>query len=865
MSNYRILSAALAVTAVVSAGAAPSRMRPVTTVAPDGTATEIVAMGDEHHHWYEYHASGEKVAWLPEVTKEKVTPAMRARHAAVQSDAARITPFPTIGEHPFLVVIVEFANKDFTFGDPAEEFDALLNAEGYSRYNGKGSAGDYYRDNSAGAFRPLFEVAGPVKLSRPYAYYGGGSDDSAAGLMVIEACQALDSTVDFSRYDIDGDGRVDNIYFFYAGKGEADGGDVNTIWPHSWNLSDQGRSLTLDGVAIDAYACSPELDGAGKPNGIGTFCHEFAHVLGLPDLYASSYTSALHPATWSLMASGNYNDDGRTPPGLSSYERYELGWLAPRELSYPLTVTLDPIGASNDACRISTERANEYFLFENRQQSGWDSSLPGHGMLVWHIDYNPNIWDRNVVNNTPSHQYVDIVEANNATSHSQDAGFPFPGTQRVTSFTSTTRPALVSWSGQAIDLPLTGITETSGVIRFNVAGGKTPVGEITGLSVAQTDMDSCCLEWTAAEAATGYEVTVEEGGMTIASLTTAETTAGISGLWPGHTYMATVRGFDRYEKGKGATVEVVMPEPTFEYLSVEIADPTAVTRDGFTLAWTPMDEADDYEINLTGFVMTEVDGVTCGFDNRELPDGWSTTSTAWTSVAGYYGEAAPALRFASADAMLTTGVNDNDITGVSLMARGSSLTAGTALLIEGVTADGETVSLATLEVSGTMTRLTADRFAPGIRRLTVSFIRQGSSVVSIDDVVLRLADTAESPVAEWTARKTGNVNSIAISGLAENERYACTVTALSGDRRSQPSRRIMVVTDPTSGLTEITETPRAALTVDTMLSVGDVSVYTPDGRMIMSGVSSRDRLATLTAGLYILSNPAGSLLLRHIP
>lgn len=302
MSNYRILSAALAVTAVVSAGAAPSRMRPVTTVAPDGTATEIVAMGDEHHHWYEYRASGEKVAWLPEVTKEKVTPAMRARHAAVQSDAARITTFPTIGEHSFLVVIVEFANKDFTFGDPAEEFDALLNAEGYSRYNGKGSAGDYYRDNSAGAFRPLFEVAGPVKLSRPYAYYGGGSDDSAAGLMVIEACQALDSTVDFSRYDVDGDGRVDNIYFFYAGKGEADGGDVNTIWPHSWNLSDQGRSLTLDGVAIDAYACSPELDGAGKPNGIGTFCHEFAHVLGLPDLYASSYTSALHPATWSLMA-----------------------------------------------------------------------------------------------------------------------------------------------------------------------------------------------------------------------------------------------------------------------------------------------------------------------------------------------------------------------------------------------------------------------------------------------------------------------------------------------------------------------------------------------------------------------------------
>ena len=112
--------------------------------------------------------------------------------------------------------------------------------------------------------------------------------------MVVEACKAIDGQVDFRDYDLYGNGEVDSVYFIYAGKGEADGGDAGTIWPHSWNLSDQGRSLNLDGVDIQGYACSPELDGSGKLNGMGTPCHEFAHVLGLPDLYCTaSYVTCL--------------------------------------------------------------------------------------------------------------------------------------------------------------------------------------------------------------------------------------------------------------------------------------------------------------------------------------------------------------------------------------------------------------------------------------------------------------------------------------------------------------------------------------------------------------------------------------------
>lgn len=514
MCLNKLLFATITAAVATCAWGAPSRMRPVTVTGPDGAPVTVVAVGDEHSHGYEY-TDGRQAEWLPRSQRVKLTPAMKSR-VATGDDPWSITQFPTKGDLPFLVVIVEFADKGFAFADPAEEFHALLNEPGYSRYDGKGSVADFYRDNSAGQFKPRFDVVGPVTLRRGYAYYGSGADDSAAGLMVIEACNLLDQEVDFSQYDLDGDGIVDNIYFYYAGKGEADGGDPATIWPHSWSLSDQGRTLALDGVSIDAYACSPELDGTDKPNGIGTFCHEFGHVLGLPDLYASSYSPALHPATWSLMASGNYNDDGRTPPGLSSYERYELGWIEPKELSYPLTVSLPPLGEANAACRIPTERRNEYFLLENRQLSGWDSSLPGHGMLVWHIDYNPNIWDRNVVNNNAAHQYVDIVEANNATSHSQDAGFPFPGSGRVTSLTSTTRPALVSWDGVPVEVPLTDIVESDGgVITFDVCGGKTPVGAVSSLTVADTGMEECTLRWLPDPVAEGYRVRVfnEDGSL----------------------------------------------------------------------------------------------------------------------------------------------------------------------------------------------------------------------------------------------------------------------------------------------------------------------------------------------------------------
>ena len=829
---------------------APSRMRPVAVTGPDGEPVTVVAVGDEHSHGYEY-TDGQSVEWLPRVERVKLTPAMKSR-AANDDSPLRITQFPTKGDLPFLVVIVEFADKGFAFADPVEEFDALLNEPGYARYNGKGSVADFYRDNSAGQFRPRFDVVGPVKLSRGYAYYGSGSDDSAAGLMVMEACNLLDPEVDFSRYDLDGDGKVDNIYFYYAGKGEADGGDPATIWPHSWNISDQGRELTLDGVSIDAYACSPELDGSSKPNGIGTFCHEFGHVLGLPDLYASSYSSALHPATWSLMASGNYNDDGRTPPGLSSYERYELGWITPKELSYPLTVALQPLGESNTAFRISTERRNEYFLLENRQQSGWDSSLPGHGMLVWHIDYNPNIWDRNVVNNNAAHQYVDIVEANNATSHSQDAGFPFPGSARVTSLTSTTRPALVSWEGVAVDVPLTDIAESAdGVITFDACGGKTPVGTVTSLTVTETGMEECSLQWVADPVAEGYRIRVySEDGKQKNEYETDDTRCTITRLWPGNRYVARVSGYDRYEEGEAASVEIVMPEPTFSYLPVIALEATDVTSDSFTANWQPLADALSYEVTVNRVNLTESGTITCGFDGKTLPEGWNTNATSWSSVAGYYGTSAPALRVSSEGEFMTTSRFDSEVISLCFLYRVSSFSAGSEITVTGKTRDAETVTVAAIPVISGGEMIEIDNITPGICRLMFSFNPAGKTAVTIDDVEITLGQRVESPLPDWNPRDVGDATCIKVDGLEKDREYRYRVVALSAATRSLPSRSIPVTTTPQSGIYTITETSLSPISTD-YLSTIDFSVsrlYTLDGRLVADPASA-------PAGLYLLITP----------
>lgn len=382
--------------------------------------------------------------------------------------------YPVFGEQKAVVLLVEFADNEFTTSDdPKAYFERMLNEEGFSENFASGSARDYFIANSMGKFQPQFDVFGPVKLENNMEYYGAhaaGANDRRPEKMIVEACQLLDDQVDFSVYDCDGDGVIDNVYVFYAGMGEASGGGNNTIWPHSAFLTDiSKKKYYLDELLLDRYACSNELEVSNETVGIGTFVHEFSHVLGLPDLYSTGYTGAFTPGSWSCIDNGNYNNNGHTPPYYSAFERYALGWLEPTVLDAPGEYSLDKIHMANEAFIIPTGREEEYFLFENRQQEGLDIYIPGHGMLVWHVDFNVEQWLKNTLNNDPDHQHVDIIEADNVLSDRTRSGDTFPGEAAITAFSPSTVPAFLSWDNTDLGFGLYDIAEDeNGLISFRL-------------------------------------------------------------------------------------------------------------------------------------------------------------------------------------------------------------------------------------------------------------------------------------------------------------------------------------------------------------------------------------------------------------
>lgn len=380
--------------------------------------------------------------------------------------------FPVLGEQKGLVVLVEYEDVDFTFGD-YDYFNRMLNEEGFSDFGSLGSCRDWFIENSNGQFRPQFDVYGPVKLPNKRNFYGGNDamgNDKNPEKMAIHALDILDDEVDFTQYDRDGDGKIDNVFIFYAGKGEHDSNVSNAVWPHSWDVTAADRDSTYiyDGVQLDHYACTCEYpSGYQRPDGIGTFVHEFSHVMGLPDLYVTTYTGGFTPGPFSVLDYGPYNNDRLTPPNYSSYEKCALGWIDMIPIEEG-TVELPNFSDSNVAYVLPTERRNEFYFFENRQQTGNDAYLPYHGMLVWRIDYAKIYWDMNTVNNTSSHQRVDLIEADNKKTEGTRDGDPYPGTSGNTELSFDSNPKLTSWKKKALAFDIKNIEETEdGLIKFD--------------------------------------------------------------------------------------------------------------------------------------------------------------------------------------------------------------------------------------------------------------------------------------------------------------------------------------------------------------------------------------------------------------
>lgn len=288
-------------------------------------------------------------------------------------------------------------------------------------------------------------------MPKEYAYYGG-NDASARnpkskgiGEMCETALRAVDSQVDFSKYDWDGDGEVDQVFFLYAGRGEASGGDANTIWPHEWTLGGAlGYTITLDGKVINTYACGCEMATNDRIDGIGTICHEFSHCLGLADMYdTASSGSNYGMCTWDLMDQGNYNGRAFIPSAYTAFERIYAGWKEPIELTENTSVSgMKPIENGGDVYIIRNDaHPDEYYLLENRSRKRWDSAQQGSGLLVVHVDFIPQIWASNSVNSSSSNrQHCFPIAADNSYTYDDIAGDVFPYGS-VNSLTNETTPA----------------------------------------------------------------------------------------------------------------------------------------------------------------------------------------------------------------------------------------------------------------------------------------------------------------------------------------------------------------------------------------------------------------------------------------
>jgi len=395
--------------------------------------------------------------------------------------------FQNTGSRKALVILAQFSDKPFSSPTTIQGvMDDKLNLVGYNSDGHIGSVHDYYYESSREQLDLDFVVVGPYTALGTVASYGandGDGNDVGAHLLVKEMCTAANNDgLDFTQFDTDNDGEVDNVYVIYAGKGEADGGAETTIWPHAWDFYSAGISLTVDGKTIGAYGCNAELNGSNVMSGNGTFTHEFGHVIGLPDLYDTDYATngtAYDCGSWSLMASGAYNNDGCTPPQLSIVSRLMLGWETPVTLSTAQDVTITSLngtsGATNQGYKITTANANEYYILENRQKSGWDAYLPGHGMIVYHIDKTASYttrWDNNMINAYSDHQCWEIEKAS-GTGTKEATTTPFPGTANITSFTDATTPSMQTWSGVSLNKPITEISESAGNISFAFMGGST--------------------------------------------------------------------------------------------------------------------------------------------------------------------------------------------------------------------------------------------------------------------------------------------------------------------------------------------------------------------------------------------------------
>lgn len=537
MKNRKFLLSVLLLAGSLSVSAIPAYRGAIKVRQPDGTLIITYLRGDEHHHQrvttdgyaiqqsadgyfrYAYQTKDGRLSTEGAPIVREVALRTASDQAFLQTigkaetftyptvnlapnkakpvetitpyDEMRVGSFPTTGKFRGVVILAQFQDQAFTFD--SNYFNRMLNEEGFHDNAAVGSAHDYFYKQSNGRFDAYFDVVGPVTLSKDMAYYGkdatdiwgNSTGDENPTTAIVEACQLADGLVDFKNYDLDGDGTAEMVYVIYAGYGENFGGDANTIWPHKYEMSSAGYNVSLDGVRLDTYACSAELYGNSgtTPCGIGPLTHEFGHVLGLADHY-NTVATEYELGRYDNMDYGAYNESTNVPPSYTAFERLSLGWMEPTVIDEPADMlTLENIAESNQAYLLPTAKHDEFYLLENRQQTGWDLGIKGSGLMITHVDFLQDAWNKNTLNNTSDHRRYYLVCADNESGYdeylnkSSEAYDLFP-TSDNDAFTDTTTPSSQTHQGIALDRWVTDIQQQDGIVSFRFMSNhfSTPQG-----------------------------------------------------------------------------------------------------------------------------------------------------------------------------------------------------------------------------------------------------------------------------------------------------------------------------------------------------------------------------------------------------
>lgn len=535
-----------------AANAIPAKKLQKVITLTNGTQVSVELRGDEYLSWWEgtdgtaYRATADDTVFEA-FDLEAQKPAAAARRARTeQGRVARLARVKNSlkgaddkmrglgGDHitykgvkKGLVVLVDFKNKKFADGHDLEYYKNVINGKDFSdeEEGYVGSVRDYFLAQSNGQFELDFDVVGPVTMSKNYGYYGNDGayqKDEKVYEMIKEACDGIQDKVNLKDYDWDGDGEADQVFFLYAGLGQASGGSAGTVWPHESELRYWPCGvLSYSTGKINTYACAnelqPETQGSSRyiSAGIGTICHEFSHCLGFADMYDTTGGGGYGMSVFDVMDQGSYNGNGFVPCNYTAFERIYAGWVEAIELIDPATVK--DMKSVSDYGRpfimYNYKNTNEYFLMENRQNTGWDKGLYGsNGLLIVHVNYVPSRWANNSVNSSAEKiQCCTVVNADGSRENTQYSlqGDLYPyevkGVTMNDEFTDESEPAAKLYTknsdnSYALGIPITQIKRSKGSVSFLVCGGDANnvidntfngvVDGINGVTVADKTCDN---------------------------------------------------------------------------------------------------------------------------------------------------------------------------------------------------------------------------------------------------------------------------------------------------------------------------------------------------------------------------------------